>query len=145
MTMIAPITKNPAFAPETNTNSSAYLAVTGRVLLAAIFLWSGLGKLLDPASALGYIGSVGLPLPQLSLATAIFVELVGGTLLVLGYRTKLVAAVLAVFSIATALAFHSAFGDQNQLIHFFKNIAMAGGLLQVAAFGAGPIAIDSRR
>ena len=143
--MIAPITKNPAFAPETDTKSSAYVAVTGRVLLAAIFLWSALGKILDPASALGYIGSVGLPFPQLSLATAIFVELVGGIALVLGYRTKLVAAVLALFSIATALAFHSAFGDQNQVIHFFKNIAMAGGLLQVAAFGAGPISIDNRR
>ena len=143
--MIAPISKNPAYVSEIETNSSAYLAAAGRVLLAAIFLWSGLGKILDPASALGYIGSVGLPLPQLGLATAIFVELVGGIALVLGYRTKLVAAVLALFSIATALAFHSAFGDQNQLIHFFKNIAMAGGLLQVAAFGAGPIAIDNRR
>jgi putative oxidoreductase len=143
--MIAPISKNPAFVPETDGYYSPYLAVTGRVLLAAIFLWSGLGKILDPASALGYIGSVGLPLPEAALGISIIVELAGGVALVLGYRTKLVAALLALFSIATALVFHMAFGDQNQLIHFFKNIAMAGGLLQVAAFGAGPIGIDSRR
>jgi len=90
-------------------------------------------------------GAVGVYNAQVGLGIAIAVELAGGVALVLGYRTKLVAAVLALFSIATALAFHSAFGDQNQLIHFFKNIAMAGGLLQIAAFGAGPIAIDSRR
>ena len=143
--MIAPIAKNPGFVSDTNGLYSPYLAVSGRVLLAAIFLWSGLGKLLDPASSLGYIGSVGLPLPEVSLVTAIIVELAGGIALVLGYRTKLVAALLALFSIATALVFHSAFGDQNQLIHFFKNVAMAGGLLQVAAFGAGPIGIDNRR
>ena len=143
--MIAPISKNPAFVAETDSFSSPYIAVVGRVLMASIFLWSGLGKLLDPASALGYIGSVGLPLPQVGLGIAVAVELAGGVALVLGYRTKLVAAVLALFSIGTALVFHSAFGDQNQLIHFFKNIAMAGGLLQIAAFGAGPIAIDSRR
>lgn len=143
--MIAPISKNPAFVSEADSFSSLYLAATGRVLLASIFLWSGLGKILDPASALGYIGSVGLPLPELGLGIAIFVEILGGVALVLGYRTKLVAALLAMFSIATALVFHSAFGDQNQLIHFFKNIAMAGGLLQVAAFGAGPIGIDNRR
>jgi putative oxidoreductase len=143
--MIAPISKNPAFVAEADSFSSPYLAVVGRVLLAAIFLWSGLGKILDPASALGYIGSVSLPLPEAALGIAIIVELAGGVALVLGYRTKLVAALLALFSVATALVFHSAFGDQNQLIHFFKNIAMAGGLLQVAAFGAGPIGIDNRR
>lgn len=143
--MIAPISKNPAFVSEAQTAYSPYAAVVGRILLAAIFLWSGLGKVLDPASALGYIGSVGLPLPEVGLGIAVLVELAGGVALVLGYRTKLVAAALALFSIATAVVFHSAFGDQNQLIHFFKNIAMAGGLLQVAAFGPGPIAIDSRR
>ena len=86
-----------------------------------------------------------MPLPQLGLAIAIFVEIVGGVALILGYRTKLVATALALFSIATAVFFHSALADQNQFIHFFKNIAMAGGLLQVAAFGGGAVAIDNRR
>lgn len=93
----------------------------------------------------GYISSVGLPLPQLALALAIIVEIGGGLALIAGYRTRTVAAVLAVFSVFTALAFHNALGDQNQFIHFFKNIAMAGGLLQVVAFGAGRFSLDARR
>jgi len=71
-------------------------------------------------------------------------ELGGGLLLIAGVKTRLVAANLAVFSIVTALAFHHAIGDQNQLIHLLKNISMAGGLLQVVAFGAGAFSFDQR-
>ena len=144
MTMIAPISTNPALVLS-QSSSSAYAAAAGRVLLATIFILSGISKVTDPASALGYISSVGLPFPQVGLGVAILVEIVGGIALVAGYRTKLVATGLALFSVATALLFHSALGDQNQFIHFFKNIAMAGGLLQVAAFGGGAVAIDNRR
>lgn len=142
--MIAPISLTPALRANDSTlaNSAAFL---GRVLLATIFVLSGISKVTDPASALGYIGSVGLPFPQVALAIAIIVELVGGIALVVGYRTRLVATALALFSIATAAFFHSALGDQNQFIHFFKNIAMAGGLLQIAAFGPGAAAVDNRR
>ena len=142
--MIAPISALPA-TDHDRTSLSAYAAAGGRLLLAAIFLLSGFSKVTDPASALGYIGSVGLPFPRVALGVAILVEIVGGLALVLGYRTRLVALALAGFSLATAAFFHSALGDQNQFIHFFKNIAMAGGLLQVAAFGAGSIALDKRR
>ena len=126
-------------------SSAGYAAVAGRILLAAIFILSGFSKVADPASALGYIGSVGLPFPELALGGAILVEIVGGIALIIGYRTRLVALALAAFSIATAIFFHSALGDQNQFIHFFKNVAMAGGLLQVAAFGGGAISLDGRR
>jgi len=94
---------------------------------------------------IGYIGSVGLPFPELALAAAIAVEILGGAALIAGYRTRLIAGLLAVFSVVTALIFHSALADQNQFIHFFKNIAMAGGLLQVVAFGAGRFSLDARR
>lgn len=124
---------------------SASASLTGRILLSAIFLLSGVSKISAPAGMVGYIESVGLPFPTLALAVAILVELVGGIALILGYRTRLVAAGLAVFSVATALAFHNQLGDQNQFIHFFKNIAMAGGLLQVVAFGAGRFSLDARR
>lgn len=120
------------------------LAIAGRVLLAAIFILSGIAKIADPAGNIAYIESVGLPFPTLALAGAIAVELLGGLMLVAGYRTRMVAAALAVFSLATALFFHANFGDQNQFIHFFKNIAMAGGLLQVVAFGAGRWSLDRR-
>ena len=141
--MIAPVSASPAFVSG-NESGTAYVAATGRVLLATIFIWSGIGKILDPAASLGYISSTGLPFAEVGLGIAILVEIIGGIALIIGYRTRLVAAVLALFSIATALLFHSALGDQNQFIHFMKNLAMAGGLLQVAAFGAGRLGLDVR-
>lgn len=125
--------------------TQASASLIGRILLSAIFILSGMSKLAAPAMMIGYIGSVGLPFPQLALALAVIVEIGGGLALIAGYRTRTVAAVLALFSVVTALAFHSALADQNQFIHFFKNIAMAGGLLQVVAFGAGRFSLDARR
>ncbi|MGW8466325.1 DoxX family protein [Pseudomonas sp. CLCA07] len=125
--------------------TQASASLIGRILLSAIFILSGFSKLAAPAMMVGYISSVGLPFPQLALALAIIVEIGGGLALIAGYRTRTVAAVLALFSVFTALAFHSALADQNQFIHFFKNIAMAGGLLQVVAFGAGRFSLDARR
>jgi len=132
---------NTITTPSTATQSA--LPVIGRVLLAAIFIFSGIGKALAPAGAIGYIESVGLPFATLGLALAVVVELGGGVMLALGIKTRLVAAALAAFSVVTALVFHNALGDQNQLIHFMKNIAMAGGLLQVVAFGAGAYSVDA--
>lgn len=126
-------------------NTNATISLIGRILLSAIFILSGFSKVAAPAAMVGYIESVGLPFPQLALGIAIAVELGGGLLLIAGYRTRLVALGLALFSVATALAFHSNLADQNQFIHFFKNIAMAGGLLQVVAFGAGRFSLDARR
>jgi putative oxidoreductase len=77
--------------------------------------------------------------------TAIIVELGGGLALVVGFRTRFVAAVLAAFSIAAALSFHTNFADQNQMIHFLKNVMITGGLLQIVAFGAGALSIDNRK
>ena len=123
---------------------TSIVPAVGRVLLATIFIFSGLGKIAAPAATMGYIASSGLPFPALALALAIAVEVGGGTLLALGVQTRLVAAALAGFSIVTGLAFHHAIGDQNQLIHLLKNISMAGGLLQVVAFGAGAYSVDQR-
>lgn len=119
--------------------------LAGRVLLAAIFLLSGISKISDPAGTIGYINMVGLPFPSLSYGAAVVTEIVGGGALILGFQTRIVALVLALFSIVTALTFHNNLSDLNQFIHFFKNIAMAGGLLQVVAFGAGRLSLDARR
>ncbi|MFB8828469.1 DoxX family protein [Azotobacter sp. CWF10] len=132
-------------ATDSSVTLSASASLAGRMLLSAIFVLSGISKVSAPAGMIGYIESVGLPFPTLALAIAILVEVVGGIALILGYRTRLVAAGLALFSVATALAFHNELADQSQFIHFFKNIAMAGGLLQVAAFGAGRFSLDARR
>ena len=92
-----------------------------------------------------YIGAVSLPFPPLAFALAVAVELGGGLLLIAGFRARFVALVLALFSLATAVSFHNNFADQNQMIHFLKNVMMAGGLLQIVAFGAGALALDNRR
>lgn len=114
-----------------NTN---VISAIGRVLLATIFVFSGVGKVMAPEATIGYIASSGLPFATLAFAGAVIIELGGGLALALGFQTRIVGAVLAAFSVVTALAFHHNFGDQNQLIHFLKNIAMAGGLLQVVAY-----------
>ena len=117
----------------------------GRVLISTIFILSGLSKLAAPAMTIGYIQSVGLPLPSLAYGIAAFIEIVGGITLLLGYRTRVAAGALFLFTLATAVFFHNHFGDQNQFIHFFKNIAVAGGLLHVIAFGGGRVSLDGLR
>lgn len=124
--------------------SNRYLPVFGRALIGVPFIFSGLGKLAAYTATVGFIGSVGLPLPQLGWLIAVIVELGGGTLLLLGYRARVVASVLGVFAVATAVFFHRNFADQNQMINFLKNIMILGGLLQVVYFGAGPLSLDAR-
>ena len=125
--------------------ATRYLPFVGRLMIGLPFAMSGLGKLTAYGATTGYIGAVGLPFPPLAFAVAIAVELGGGLLLVAGYRVRLVAIVLALFALATAVSFHSNFADQNQMIHFLKNVMMAGGLLQIAAFGAGALSVDNWR
>jgi putative oxidoreductase len=127
------------------TNSQRFVPFIGRLLLAVLFLFSAVGKLAAPEATIGYIASANLPLPELGYGIALAVELLGGLLLLVGYRTRLVAGVIALFTLGAAIAFHNNFGDQNQLIHFLKNIAIVGGLLQVVAFGAGSFSLDDRR
>jgi putative oxidoreductase len=124
--------------------TTRYLPFVGRLLIGLPFAMSGLGKLAAFGPTTAMIAAVGLPLPPLAYAVAVIIELGGGLLLVAGYQTRLVAIALAVFAIATAVSFHSNFADQNQMIHFLKNVMMAGGLLQIVAFGAGAISLDNR-
>jgi putative oxidoreductase len=128
----------------TNQNIGDIVSLAGRVLISALFLLSGLSKIAAPAATIGYIGSAGLPLPSLGFAIAVVIEIPVSLALVLGHRARLAAALMAVFSIAAAFAFHSNLSDQNQLVHFFKNVAIAGGLLQIVAFGAGRFSLDAR-
>lgn len=128
-----------------NNANTTTLPLISRLLMATIFVFSGLGKIAAPAATIGYIGAMGLPLPTLGLLGAIAVEVGGGLLLIAGLQTRATALVLAAFSLVTGLIFHHAIGDQNQLIHLLKNIAMAGGLLQIAAYGAGSLSLDARR
>ena len=121
-----------------------FLPLLGRLLIGLPFLMSGLGKLTAYGATTAYIGSVGLPLAPLGWAIAIAFEIGGGLLLVLGFRARAVAFGMAVFTLATAIFFHRNFADQNQMIHFLKNIMLVGGLLQIAHFGAGRFSLDAR-
>jgi putative oxidoreductase len=120
-------------------------AALGRLLLSVIFLLSGFQKLAGFGGTVGYMAGAGLPFPELAAIVAILVECLGGILLVIGYQTRLVGLVLALWCVATALVAHTQFADQNQMVHFLKNIAMAGGFLQLVAFGAGTWSLDARR
>jgi putative oxidoreductase len=126
-------------------NSNRYLPLLGRVMIGAPFILSGLGKLMAHDATVGYIGSVGLPLPQVAWLIALLVEIGGGALLISGFRGRLVALIMALFALATAIFFHRNFADQNQMIHFLKNVMLAGGLLQIVYFGAGPLSVDASR
>jgi len=136
---------NPVRELDNASVALAVLPLVGRILISAIFLLSGISKIAAPGAMIGYITSAGLPLPQAGLAIAIIVEVAGSIALILGFHARWTAAILAIFTIATALAFHNKLSDQDQFIHFFKNIAMTGGLLQVVAFGAGRFSLDARR
>jgi putative oxidoreductase len=125
-------------------DTTRYLPFVGRLLIGLPFAMSGLGKLAAYGKTTAMIAAAGLPVPPLAYAVAVAIELGGGLLLVAGYQARLVATALAVFSIATAAAFHNNFADQNQMIHFLKDVMIAGGLLQIAAFGAGAFSLDNR-
>jgi putative oxidoreductase len=124
---------------------SSYLSFVGRVLLGLPFAMSGLSKLAAYGSTTAAIAAAGLPFPPLAFVVAVAVELGGGLLLVLGCRVRPVALALAIFSLVTAVSFHSQFADQNQIIHFLKDVMIAGGLLQIVAFGPGAISIEQWR
>ncbi|MEM6858348.1 MAG: DoxX family protein [Pseudomonadota bacterium] len=117
------------------------VALGGRLLLAAIFILSGISKLGAAEGTIGYIAGAGLPFAEPIYYAVVALEIVGGIMLVAGFKARAVAVALGVFSIAAALTFHSDFADQNQMIHFLKNLALAGGMLQVAAFGPGRLAL----
>lgn len=123
-------------------DSPSAIPALGRIMMAIIFLFSGIEKVLDPGHTIEAIRSVGLPFAHLGLAIAVLLGLGGGAMLLLGIRTRMVAIVLAVYCLVAGIIFHNPFGGIAQAIQLVKNIAISGGLLQVAAFGAGRYAVD---
>lgn len=126
------------------------LTLVGRLLLALLFLPAGISKIGGFAGTVGYIASKGLPLPELGAVLAIVVEVGGALALIAGFGTRLAALVLAAFTLVTTVVFHNFWGvpaDQvmMQQLMFYKNIAVVGGLLVLAAQGAGAWSLDARR
>jgi len=130
--------------------ASHYGPLLGRLLLAYIFVLSGIGKIGSFTATAAYMASKGMPLPELLLVGALLVELGGGVLLILGWNARLAALALFLFLIPTTLIFHGYWGLDPaaagaQMIHFNKNLAIMGGMVYIIAFGAGPLSLDSRR
>jgi putative oxidoreductase len=122
-----------------------FAPLLGRILIAILFVPAGFQKLTGFQGSVGYAESAGLPVPALAIAAAIAIELGGGLLLLVGYKARWAAAAMALFSVVAAIFFHNDFADQMQQINFMKNLAIAGGLLQIVYFGAGPLSMDNRK
>ena len=120
-----------------------YVPVIGRLMLAQIFLIAGFHKITAYAGTQGYMESVGVPGALLPLV--ILTEIGGGLALVLGWQTRWASLALAGFTLLAAFLFHFHLSDQIQSIMFMKNISIAGGLLVLAAFGAGACSLDQRK
>lgn len=126
------------------------LALVGRLLLALLFLPAGISKIAGFAGTAGYIASKGLPLPALGVIIAILVEVAGSLALIAGFRIRMAALALAGFTLVATFVFHNFWGvpaDQAmvQQLMFYKNIAVVGGLLLLAAHGAGAWSMDAKR
>lgn len=121
------------------------LSLAARVLLSALFLMSGINKILNPADTQQYMASYGMPLTGLFLMGAIALELAGGLSVLLGYKARWGAIALIIFLIPATLIFHTNFADQMQTIQFMKNLAILGGLLMIVQNGSGDIAIKRDR
>jgi putative oxidoreductase len=122
----------------------------GRILLAALFIPAGISKISGFAGSAGYIASKGLPLPEVGVVIAIAVEVLAGLALLFGFGTRFAALALALFTLAATFIFHNYWAmpaDQAmmQQLMFMKNIAVVGGLLVLAAHGAGRFSVDAKR
>jgi putative oxidoreductase len=120
----------------------SFIPLLSRLLLAAIFLKSGIEKLLDPTATQTYMQGNGVP--GILLWPTIAVLLAGGLSVLCGYRAKWGALLLVGFLIPTTVIFHTNFSDSSQQIQFFKNLGLMGGLLMVWSYGSGPFSVDDR-
>ena len=116
--------------------------LAGRILLSAIFLISGLGKIGAYAGTAAYMASQGVPGALLPFVIA--TEVLGAVAIIAGWQTRIAAFLLAGFSLLSALLFHANFADQMQMISFLKNVSIAGGFLLLVANGAGALSLDRR-
>jgi putative oxidoreductase len=123
---------------------TAFMPLFGRILLSAIFIVDGILQLSDPGGTARYFAKVHVPVPDFAVWISVAIHLLGGLAVLFGFRAKWAASILALFCVATAFGIHLPAGDMGNMIHFLKNLAIAGGFVYVLAFGAGPISIDER-
>ncbi|MGO9589806.1 MAG: DoxX family protein [Candidatus Acidiferrales bacterium] len=131
-------------------SSGGIVPLIGRILMSAVFILAGIGKITGFSMEEGFVASKHLPLPAVALAIAMIIELVGGLAILVGLYTKFTAWIVFLYMIPTTFIFHNFWamqgGDRlNNMLHFEKNLAIMGGLLFLAAFGPGPMSVDGAR
>lgn len=114
----------------------------GRILLTLLFFVAGYNKLMNVAGTAGYFGKIGLPMPDVTVWIVIAIELVGALLILIGWKTRVVAWVMAIFTVATAVIGHKFWVDPSQATQFLKNLAIAGGFIMLAYAGPGRLSVD---
>lgn len=120
-------------------------ALAGRILLALIFLQSGIEKFVHYSGTLGYMTSAGLPFPEVLLVASGVVETLCAAAIIVGWKTRWAAAALVVWMIPVTVIFHNPALGQGQMIHFMKNVAITGGFLMLFAFGPGTWSVERSR
>ena len=116
------------------------IELIGRIFLSALFLIEGLGKLFTQEQVITYMEDYGVP--GMLFIPAVVVEILFPLLLIVGYKTRLAALVMALFTLTVAIIFHTDFSDGMQLISFLKNLAIAGGFMIIIAYGSNKFSID---
>ena len=119
-----------------------YLPPLARFLMSSLFVWEGVLQLRNPGGTAQYFASVHIPVPDIAIWISIAIHLLGGLAILVGFKTRWAAAVLALFCLGTAFGVHLPAGDADNMIHFYKNLVMTGGFLYVVAYGAGGMSID---
>jgi putative oxidoreductase len=127
-----------------------FTPLVGRILISIIFLLSGIQKLTSFSAMTGFLASKHLPLPSVALAVAIVIEIVGALCLIFGFQARIAAWIMFLYLIPTTLIFHNFWAlqggmRQDMMIHFLKNLAIMGGLLMVAAYGPGKLAVGAKQ
>jgi putative oxidoreductase len=134
-----------------NQSIQNFAALGGRLLLAAIFVISGLNKLSDFSGTAAFMSGAGLPAAEFLLVLTILIEVAGGLMIVLGWYTRQLALILFLFMLPVTAVFHNPWAAadpaqvQQQMIHFLKNLAIMGGMLHLSAFGPGHFSIEAKK
>ena len=121
---------------------SAFLPPLARLLMSSLFIWDGILQLRDPAGTAKYFADAHIPIPDVAIWISIVVHLLGGLSILVGFKIRWAAAALALFCLGTAFGVHLPVGDLDNMIHFYKNLLMAGGFLYVMTYGARVMSID---
>jgi putative oxidoreductase len=124
-------------------NTKTYLLPLARLLMSGLFVWDGVLQLRNPTGTTQYFMSVHVPVPDVAVWISIAIHLLGGLALLVGFKARWAAALLALLCLGTAFGVHLPIGDQANMINFYKNLVMTGGLLYVVAHGAGSVSVDN--